>query len=167
MSEQNTENPTVEPEAIAPESTETENAEAPELGDAGKKAIQAERDARKAAEKAAAEYKAKLKEIEDANLSEVEKANRLAAESAAELAALRTESLRSRVALEKGVPADLVGFLTGDTEEDIAAKADLLMSRLTAPKSPKPDLSQGAKGGDKKSSTGDQFADFFTSKLSS
>ena len=44
------------------------------------------------------------------------------------------------------MPADLVEFLTGDTEGDIAAKADLLMARLNTPGTPKPDPSQGARG---------------------
>lgn len=130
----------------APESSAAEVTETQELGDGGKKALQAERDARKAAEKANAELAAKLKEFEDSKLSDLERAQAQAAESAAELARLRTENVRATVALAKGVPADLVEFLTGDTEEDVAAKADLLMSRLNAPTSPKPDPSQGAKG---------------------
>lgn len=118
-----------------------------QLGDAGKKAIQAERDARKAAEKANAELAARLKEFEDSKLSELEKAQRAATESAAELAALRAENIRKSVALEKGVPSDLVEFLTGDTEEQVAAKADALLARLNIqqPSGPRPDPSQGAK----------------------
>jgi len=116
-----------------------------ELGDGGKKALQAERDARKTAERTAAELAAKLKSFEDANLSELERSKKAAEESAAELAKLRTLNVRNTVALAKGVPADLIEFLTGDSEEDVAAKADLLMSRLNAPGTPKPDPSQGAK----------------------
>jgi hypothetical protein len=137
----------------------------PELGDAGKKAIQAEREARKAAEKTASELSARLKAIEDANLSEVERAKKAAEESAAELANLRRENVRNSVAISKGVPAELIEFLTGDTEEEVTAKADLLMSKLNTPTTPKPDLSQGAKGGDKKGTTGDQFATFFNENL--
>ena len=117
-----------------------------ELGDGGLKALQAEREARKVAEKTNAELVAKLKEFEDSKLSELEKAQNAAAESAAELAKLRKDNIRNTVALSKGVPADLVEFLTGDTEEDVAAKADLLLARLNAPGAPKPDPSQGSKG---------------------
>lgn len=150
-------------EQTAPEATEAEGQQeqqdtTPELGDAGKKAIQAEREARKAAEKAAAEYRAKLQEIEDANLSEVERAKREAEQTSQELAALRSENLRNKVALEKGLPVDLIGFLTGDTEEDVAAKADLLLSRISAPTTPKPDRSQGASGKGAPLSTAQQFA---------
>ena len=117
-----------------------------ELGDGGKKALQAERDARKAAEKANAELNARLKEFEDSKLSDLERAQKEAADNAAELARLRSENVRNKVAIDKGIPADLVEFLTGDTEGDIAAKADLLLARLNTPGTPKPDPSQGAKG---------------------
>ena len=136
-----------------------------DLGDAGQKAIKAERDARKAAERSNAELAARLKEFEDAKLSELERANNAAAEAAAELARLRAENVRATVALSKGVPADLIEFLTGDTEEEVAAKADLLLSRLNAPGTPKPDPSQGAKGTPISGSAGDQFAAFFESNL--
>ena len=159
MSEAVTESTT---EAQAP--AEAEVTESQELGDGGKKALQAERDARKAAERSAAEYAAKLKEIEDANLSELERTKKLAEESAAELARLRSENVRNKVAIDKGVPADLIEFLTGDTEGDIAAKADLLMARLNAPGTPKPDPSQGAKG-DGTALNGDPLLDTLKNKL--
>ncbi|MFI2563016.1 DUF4355 domain-containing protein [Paenarthrobacter sp. NPDC018779] len=136
-------------EATTTEATATTEAEpttTQELGDGGIKALQAERDARKAAEKANADLAAKLKAFEDAKLSDLEKAQNAANESAAELAKLRSENIRNTVALSKGVPADLVEFLTGDTEEAVAAKADLLLARLNAPTSPRPDPSQGPKG---------------------
>ena len=136
---------TTEPTAEAQAPAEAEAPNPQELGDGGKKALSAERDARKAAERTAAELSARLKSFEDANLSELERTKKAAEESAAELASLRKENVRSKVALAKGVPADLIEFLTGDSEEDVAAKADLLMARLSAPGTPKPDPSQGAK----------------------
>ena len=111
-----------------------------------------EREARK-------ELEAKLKEIEDAQLSELQKAQRDAEESRAQLASLRVESARSRIALEKGVPSDLIEFITGEDEEQMAAKADLLMSRLNStPSTPKPDFTQGASGKVPKLSNADAFA---------
>lgn len=139
--------------------------ETQELGDAGKKAIAAERDARKAAEKANAELTARLKEFEDSKLSELELAKRTADESATELARLRTENVRTSVALSKGVPADLVEFLTGDTEEEVAAKADLLLARLGTPGIPKPDPSQGSKGPQALALNGDPLLADLKSKL--
>lgn len=156
--------PTTNPadsEAPAP----VEAAPAQELGDGGLKALQAERDARKAAEKSAAELSARLKEFEDSKLSELEKAQNAAAESAAELAKLRKDNIRNTVALSKGVPADLVEFLTGDTEDEVAAKADLLISRLGAPGTPKPDPSQGAKEAKAHALNGDPLLADLKSKL--
>lgn len=115
-----------------------------ETGEGALKALKAERDARKQAEKSSAELAARLKAFEDANKTDLERAQAAAAEAAAELVTLRTENTRNAVAIAKGVPADLIPFLTGDTEADMAAKADLLMSRLSAPGIPKPDPSQGA-----------------------
>ena len=155
---------TTEPTAEAPAPAEVEAVESQELGDGGKKALQAEREARKVAEKANAELAARLKEFEDSKLSELERAKKEAAENAAELARLRTENTRSKVAIDKGVPADLVEFLTGDTEGDIAAKADLLLARLNTPGTPKPDPSQGAKG-EGAALNGDPLLDTIKNKL--
>jgi len=155
---------TTEPTAEAPAPAEVEAVESQELGDGGKKALQAEREARKVAEKANAELAARLKEFEDSKLSELERAKKEAAENAAELARLRTENTRSKVAIDKGVPADLVEFLTGDTEGDIAAKADLLLARLNTPGTPKPDPSQGAKG-EGTALNGDPLLDTIKNKL--
>jgi len=140
MSEDTTAVPAAEPAA------EPTQEPAETLGENGVKALQAEREARKAAEKAVADLNAKLQGFEDAKLSDIERANKAAADAAAELASLRTENARSKVALEKGVPADLIEFLTGDTAEDMAAKADVLMARLSSPGVPKPDPSQGGSG---------------------
>lgn len=160
MSEDTT---TTEPDATADgeDTTETQ-----ELGDGGKKALQAEREARKSAEKANAELSARLKEFEDSKLSDLERAQAQAAEAAAELDRLRSENIRANVALAKGVPADLIEFLTGSTEEEVAAKADLLMTRLGASGTPKPDPSQGAKGNTTIGTPGEQFAEFFTTHIS-
>ena len=159
------EDTTTTTEATAAEPVAEVTPETQELGDAGKKAIAAERDARKAAEKANAELTARLKEFEDSKLSELELAKRTAEESATELARLRTENVRTSVALSKGVPADLVEFLTGDTEEEVAAKADLLLARLGTPGIPKPDPSQGSKGSQALALNGDPLLADLKSKL--
>jgi len=138
MSEQSTAEAAIEPAATeAQESAE-------QLGENGVKALQAEREARKAADKAVAELTAKLQGFEDAKLSDIERANKAAADAAAELATLRTENARKQVALDKGLPVDLIDFLTGDNAEEMAAKADILLARLNTPGTPKPDPSQGA-----------------------
>ena len=64
-----------------PDETPQGDPETPELGDAGKRAIAAEREARSKAEKLANEYKSRLDKIEQDGLSELEKANKRAAEA--------------------------------------------------------------------------------------
>lgn len=141
------------------EAVETvETPEVPELGDAGKKAIQAEREARKVADKRADDLAAELKAIKDAQLSDVERAKQSAAESAKELADLRQETARKTVAIEKGLEADLLPFLTGETKEAMEAQADTLLARINAPKTPKADPSQGPAGSTPKQSVAQQFA---------
>lgn len=145
MSEQ----PTTEP--VEPSNVETPQGDPAELGDAGKKALAAEREARKAAEKSAAEFAARLKEIEQANLSELEKAQRAAKEAQDRLSEVSRQNARNSVALAKGIPPRLVGFLAGDSEEEIAANAEALLEAIAeanAPTTPRPDPTQGAKGGE-------------------
>jgi hypothetical protein len=145
----------------APEVPEVaaETPEVPELGDAGKKAIQSEREARKIADKRADDLAAELKAIKDAQLSDVERAKQSAAESAKELADLRRETDRKTVAIEKGLDADLLPFLTGGSRDEMEAQADILLARINAPKTPRSDPSQGPSGVPPKAqTTAQQFA---------
>jgi len=103
---------------------------------------------------------ARLAELEAANLSELEKAQKAAADAAARLAEYERTNLRQRVALTKGVPVELVDRLRGDTEEEITADADALLALISAPKSPRPDPSQGPRA-TANASTADQFAAVF------
>lgn len=135
------------------------------LGAPGLKALQDERAARVAAEKAATALQAQLEEIERAKLSDLERAQADAEQARKDLADLSREAVRLRVANAKNVPADLVEFLTGDTEEEVAAKADLLMSRMNAPTTPRPDPSQGGQGGHATATPADAFAQFLTGQM--
>ena len=96
-----------------------------DLGDSGKAAIVAEREARKAAEKRLKDLEKSLKEYEDRDKSELqrEREAREAAEKRAEQAEFA--SLRNKVAGTKGVPAS---SLTGKTEEELNASADELIA---------------------------------------
>jgi hypothetical protein len=152
MSEAATEQTPQEPAA-----TETQPSESADLGDGGKKALDAERKRAATAEREAKALKTRLDELEKANLSELEKAQRTATEATARLAEYEKTMIRQRVALAKGVPADLVDRLRGDTEDEIAADADSLLALVKAPTTPKPDPSQGARGA-QTGSTADQFA---------
>lgn len=98
-----------------------------DLGDAGKRALDAERKARAAAEKRAKEAEAKAKEFEDRDKTETQKAAdaRTAAEKRAEEA--EAKSLRLEVAFEKGLTPKQAKRLTGSTREELEADADELL----------------------------------------
>ena len=132
--------------ATPPAATPDPSADEAGLGEAGKRALAAERDARKAAEKSATEALAKLQQIEDEKLSELEKAQKTATEASARLAEIEATSLRQKVALDKGIPAALVARLQGATEEELAADADALLGLMNAPRTPAPDPGQGPRG---------------------
>lgn len=145
---------------ITPEPDATD---APELGDAGKKAIAAERRRADAAEKALKALQAEADERATSELSELERlkkenADLLSGKSAAELAALR-----SQVALEKGLPANLAARLQGDDYDALTADAESLAELVTGnkPATPKADPSQGAKPTGGATTTAQQFADSF------
>jgi hypothetical protein len=116
------------------------------LGDAGKKALAAERDARKAAEKELARYRKAEADQAEADKSEAEK--RAAAEQRAADAELR--ATRLEVAHEKGLTPAQAKRLVGATREELEADADEILRDFpvtpAAPKVPKPDPSQGPKG---------------------
>lgn len=116
------------------------------LGAPGLKALQTERDARAAADKANAELAAKVKEYEDRDKTEAQKATERLAASEQAAAEAQTELLRYKVAAEKGVDADL---LNGKDEASMRAAADKLLAWRGDPKPavPKPDPAQGARPG--------------------
>ena len=109
----------------------------PDLGDAGKRAIAAERDARSQAEKRANELQAKLDKIEQDGLSELEKANKRAQESESKLSATEKRIARLTVIAEKQIPAEYHDLIRGDTEEELAAAADKIAALIAkAPRGP-------------------------------
>ena len=130
------------------------------LGEGGKKALAAEREARKAAEKSAADLAARLKDIEAAQMSDLERAQAAAKEYEAAAAKASAEALRWRIAARHGITdEDAETFLTGTDEDTLTRQAERLAAlSTTAPATPKPDRSQGAKGNPQPASTADQFA---------
>ena len=94
-----------------------------QLGDAGKAALQVERDAR-AAEKARADAaEAKLKDAEDAKLSDIDRANRAAADTATENAKLKSDNARLAALAEHPVPKEYQDLVTGTDEASFLASA--------------------------------------------
>lgn len=118
--------------------------------------------------RANAEAASKLMQLEEAQKSEQERlADRLErAESQAQQAA--SALMRYQVAISKGLPAELVGRLHGETEEELAADADALLNLIATPDSgsgPRPDLSQGAKAPQNHALNGDPLLRDLKDKL--
>lgn len=157
MSETTTETPT---DAAT---TETEQGDpAAELGEGGKKALETERAARKAAEKKVNEFQAQLDAINQANESAVEKAQREANEARESATKATADALRFRVAAKHGIDEDDADlFLTGTDAETLERQAVRLVERTpTTTAGPRPDLTQGGKGGGTPSDPATAFADF-------
>lgn len=105
-----------------------------------KKALDRERTARREAEKrikVLEPFEKQAKDLDEASKSEQQKlADALNAEKQGRTSA-ETELLRYRTAAEKGVPLNLVRFLTGTTGEEVAESADMLLKELgTKPATP-------------------------------
>ncbi len=127
-----------------------------DLGDGGKAALAAEREARKAAERQARDLQKSLKEYEDRDKSELQKA--LERAEAAEKAAAEAQftAMRSKVAAAKGVPAS---SLTGTTEEELNASADELIAwrdQNKPPSTPTPKRTPTSGGGLKSGASGSE-----------
>lgn len=134
------------------------------LGENGEKALAAERDARKAADKKNADLQKQIDALNAEKMSELERAQKAAKDAEEAAATAAAEALRLRVAAKHGISdedADL--FLTGTDAETLERQAARLVERT--PASPRPDPSQGAKGADAKGTTADSFAEFFRSHI--
>lgn len=89
----------------------------------------------------------RLAEIEAANQTELEKAQGAATAAEQRAAAAELELTRHRVAVAKGLPADMASRLQGDDEKAMQADADVLLAAMGGP--PKPGVPQvpaGARG---------------------
>ena len=127
-----------------------------QLGDAGKKALVVEREARDAAEKRVAELEAER----DALIAERDKAVADAVSAAAEFESkiiglekdksdLEAQKMRLDVGLDAKLPREFIERLRGDDIESLRADAEALKAFVSDDKPspfPKADPSQGAKG---------------------
>ncbi|AEI11824.1 hypothetical protein [Cellulomonas gilvus] len=115
------------------------------LGEPGKKALVAEREARAKAEADLAQLR---KEIEDSKKSAEQRAADDLAQAQRDAAAADLRALRYEVAAAKGLDLQLAPRLTGATKAELEADAEALKALIptTAP-TPKPDPSQGGGGG--------------------
>jgi len=133
------------------------------LGPNGEKALQAERDARKALEKELAEL-APLKKIAaalgggdaDKGKTDFEQLSERLSSHEGELAKANVARFRAEVALAKRLTPEQAAELQGSTTEELNAHADRLVAAFGGgdgkPGSPKPDRSQG--GGDSTEAAG-------------
>lgn len=112
----------------------------------------------------------KFDAAEEASKSELQKAQERAESLQAQLNALtqaaEVQKVRTKVATEKGLPANL---LTGTTEEECSTQADAILAFAKTPGYPTVkdagDVSQKTLGTSGK--TRDQFSDWFTSNFNS
>lgn len=120
-----------EHEGNEPEGT-TENAGAKpeELGDGGKRALEAERKARRAAEKRAQDAEARIKAAEDAEKTEVERLQSQVADLTKQAEASTAQATRFEVAAAKGLSLAQARRLVGSTKEELEADADEMRTEL-------------------------------------
>src|SRR5690625_2039339 len=148
---------TVEPQQ--PATGETDPTIEDTLGEAGKKANAAERDARNAAEKALREAQERISAFEQEKMRDMEPAQAAATERQQKEQAATAETLRYRIATEHGITAeDAETFLTATDEDGLTRQAERLKALAKPSGIPIPDPTQGARGNPIPASTAHQFA---------
>jgi hypothetical protein len=120
-----------------------EAAQGDTLGEAGKRALDAERAARKETEKRLNEALARVEQFEDSQRTEDEKRQHELETLRAQVAdeqkrreAVERDLLVRSVAAEYGIPDELAGRLSGDDREALAEDAKTLQ-KLIAPSGPR------------------------------
>lgn len=144
-----TDPPTDPPGATPPADPPADPAPTDDLGDAGKRALDAERKARREAEaraKTNEDAAARLKELEDAQKSEQERLQEAKDTAERERDDARVEIARLRVMTDLKLDADLEQFLTARDENGLREQAATLKAKFDAagPRVPEPDPGQGA-----------------------
>lgn len=119
--------PPVVPEPVIPIPAAPEAKTDAPLGEGGKKALDAERKLREAADKRATDAENRIKEFEDRDKSDAQKLQEERDAAVAERDFLRTENLRRDVADEKGLTPAHARRLVGTTREELEADADAVL----------------------------------------
>jgi hypothetical protein len=117
------------------------------LGDPGKRALVAEREAR---EQAVASAAALQKQIDDASKTAEEKAAEALAEAQQRASKAEARTAQYDAAVKTGLPLHLAPRLVGSTPEELAADAVQLKAQIGATPTggtPRPDPSQGGGAG--------------------
>jgi predicted Zn-dependent protease len=116
----------------APETTPDEGTTPDEeLGEQGKKALEAERAARKAAENDKKVRAAKVKELEDRDKTETEKAAERLSEAEKRATAVEARATRAEIAAATSVPTDILAGPESTSSEHIQAFAEKVIAYVT------------------------------------
>jgi hypothetical protein len=102
-----------------------------ELGDAGKKALEAERAARKVAEDEKKVLAAQVKKLQDRDKSEAEKTAERLSEAEARAEAVEARATRAEIAAATSVPTDILAGPESTSTEHIQAFADKVLAYVT------------------------------------
>jgi hypothetical protein len=147
------ENPTT-PEPPAPPADATPPAppagDESALGEAGKRALQAERDARSAAEKRASEAEAQVQKFKDANLTDQQRLEKERDDAKSVASSAQLTLARYEAAEKAGIPLSWAKRLVGATPDELVADAKAVKAELDSKstgRKPAPDPSQGGAGG--------------------
>lgn len=158
-----------EPTTPDPAPTDPNEPATGNLGDPGKKALDAERRAKREAEKRASDLEARLKEFEDRDKSESQRMAERAEAAEKALTDAQSRALRLEVAAEKGLTPAQAKRLVGSTREELEADAAELLETFApagASESTADPLDLGIRG---KPSTqagpGADFAKFLSGQL--
>lgn len=100
------------------------------MGDAGKRALDAERKARAAAERRAREAENKLKALDDQGKSDLERLRGQVADLTKRAEAAEAKAVRFEVAAAKGLSLAQARRLVGSTKEELEADAEVMRAEL-------------------------------------
>lgn len=119
----------------------------PDLGDAGKRALDEERKARRDAERQLREMGEQLKALQDKDKSDSERLTEKVSHLEKDLAAATARADRYEVALDKGLDMVRAKRLAGATREELEADADELKGWTAGDQTPPPQKPTEALGG--------------------
>lgn len=80
-----------------------------------------------------------LQKLKDAEKTDLQRATDAAAAAQSELASAKAEAARLRIAAAHGIGGDHLDLLTGDTDEELEAKAKKLAALITKPEPVEPE----------------------------
>lgn len=101
---------------------------------------------------------AEFDKLEESKKTELQKLTEQLEAERTERTKLERQALRSRIALQKALPADLADRLQGETEEELLADADKLLALVAPSGVPRASSRQGApEGGPRSGSMNDKL----------